>query len=1465
MKRSLLLLAACVCMLTTHAQQNRLLLQSGTMLPANNVEYFVNDNSPQPGEIFNGYYYRIIQFNSIPTSEEKRNINGTGLLLMNYFPDKAFVTAIPVAYDKKKLQQFNISAVINLDVSQKVNRNLLGDAPEYSKKVAGFVDVMVQYYDNIQHTAILQSCSMYEKISENKTIHTVTLRIPESAVKTLAAQPWVYYISPAGVPSLPEDTKGRSLHRSNVINSDYASGRHYDGTGVVIGIADDGTTGPHIDFQGRLTNHGDITFGNHGDMTSGICIGAGNLDPTIKGMATGAYLNVYDINLDGYDHLENAVANFDSIGTVILSTSYSQGCNEYTPETQLGDQLIHDNPQLEFVFSAGNAGLTSCTSNPYGAGPIWGTITGGYKQGKNVIACGNLSALDVIEGSSSRGPASDGRIKPDICANGVNQLSTDSANNYQIGGGTSAASPGIAGVFAQLYQAYREMNGGQNPESGLLKACLLNSAEDLGNEGPDYVYGWGRVNAYRALTTLEDSRYIKDSVTQGQTNTHTITVPPGVSEIRVMVYWMDPEGDPLASKALVNDINMHLTDPINFTWQPWILDPTPNAINLATPAIKGIDSLNNMEQVSVPAGFQGTWTVHVSGFSIPQGPQSYYIVYEFRTENITVTYPQGGEGFVPGETEVIRWDAVKGLGNFTLEYSIDNGTNWNLISNSVSQNTLHYNWPVPSTVTGEALVRVTRGSFNGVSDSLFAIIGTPLNISADYTCVDSIGLSWDSVPGAIGYTIYQLGSTAMDVIGTSSTNSFAVTGTNPLQEYWFSVAAITPSNVNGRRAYAIRKAPGINNCPLSLDAGLTTVISPVTGLLTDCQSSASMEVSVLIENPGLNDIYNMIVSYEVNGGTVITDTITDTIPSGNSLIHTFSIPVDYSQPGTYALTSWITFTGDLNIYNDTATSITTVVTGTLETLPYNDNFDTYQLCSTASDCELIVCPFGGWINQENLVMDDIDFRVNTAGTPTAGSGPSGDHTSGSGQYIYLEASNCFNRNSELLSPCIDLTTNTGPQLSFWYHMFGTTMGVLHVDIFANDTWNNDVMTALTGNLGDLWRQAVIDLDAFAGEIITIRFRASTGSGSSSDIAIDDINIIETDVAPSPAFVAFTSACAGSTITLTDNSSFTPTAWQWNITPATFTFENGTSATSQNPQVMFNATGTYDVELIVSNAFGTDSLTVTSYINIITPSTITLTEDFQGIFTPAGWRIESSGNPITWAQATNITGKNGGITNAAYMNNFDQLGGVQDGLARIQVDLGAAASPKMTFDLAYARINATSNDGLRVEVSTDCGTTWVPSGYFKQGALLSTTTVTPTPFIPIAGGQWRTDTVNLASWVGQIISIRFLNISASGNNLYIDNVNIADITGINEPSLNAAVSIFPNPSADAVFNLTIDGLNNNEAVFTITDVQGKKIEQRSATVGAAYKCSFDLSKESKGVYFLEIRTQEGVSRYKLSVI
>ena len=86
----------------------------------------------------------------------------------------------------------------------------------------------------------------------------------------------------------------------------------------------------------------------------------------------------------------------------------------------------------------------------------------------------------------------------------------------------------------------------------------MNSADDIGNPGPDYKHGWGQVNSYRAVKMLENNNYFSSSVSQGNTNPYTINVPSGVSKVKVMVYWHDKEASTSASIALVNDINIQI-------------------------------------------------------------------------------------------------------------------------------------------------------------------------------------------------------------------------------------------------------------------------------------------------------------------------------------------------------------------------------------------------------------------------------------------------------------------------------------------------------------------------------------------------------------------------------------------------------------------------------------------------------------------------------------------------------------------------------------------------------------------------------------------------------------------------------------------------------------------------------------------------------------------------------------------
>jgi PKD repeat protein len=1445
------------------AQQNTsLYLQSGTVQPPSNLSEFIAENSPS--DVFNGYYYRLIQFNSLPGMNEQNAMRQSGLIIMDYIPTNAFVVAIPVSFSKSLLNAFNVRAVVKLSATQKISRNIIGGFQDWAINERGTVDLTVQYQSNISHSAALTSALEHGKLlSQEPKARIINLRVSDFSLMNLAAQPWVSFVNTIAAPGEKEDTKGRSLHRTNMIKSDYATGRHYDGKGVAIAIADDGFVGPHIDFKGRLTNFATGTGQSHGDMTTGIAGGAGNLNPTIRGMASGATLFAY--NIGNYPQVVDAVANYNNHGIVIASTSYSQGCNEYTADTQFGDQLLFDNPQIQFVFSGGNNGSGNCN---YGAGSGWGNITGGYKQGKNVVACGNLDALEVLDPSSSKGPASDGRIKPDICSNGRDQMSTNENNTYQVGGGTSAASPGIAGIFGQMFQAYKEINSVANPPAALIKACLLNSAEDIGNPGPDFTYGWGRVNAYRALTTLEENRYLTDSVTQGNSNTHTITVPSGVEEVRVMVYWSDVGGAALSAPSLVNNINMTVTDPGSVVWNPWILDPTPNVANLTAPAVRGVDSLNNAEQVTLATPVAGSYTVTINGYALPSTGQRYYLVWEFRTNEVTLTYPNGGEGFVPGESEVIRWDGRKTGGNYLLEYTTNNGTTWTTISNSLPQTLQQFNWIVPGTVSGEVKLRISRNGFSDESDSSLAIIGLPTGISVDWVCPDSMQLSFGAVTGAAGYTGYVLGNKYMDIAGSSTTNTMVLYGVNPSVDNWFSVSANTAQGNTGRRANAIFQPAGIINCTLATDASIEALVNPPSGSLQDCHDNSAVAVAVLIKNVGSSPISNVPVNFSLDGTATVTETFTGTINPGASQLFSFTATIDVSIAGNYVLDAWLTLPGDQYLFNDSAQANIAVVAGGTATLPFLSDFESDILCSTASDCENTSCGIAnGWLNETNLSQDDIDFRVSQGSTPSANTGPDVDHTLGTaaGKYLYLEASGCFGRTANLVSPCIDLTTAGSPQMTFWYHMFGAAMGELHVDIYtAAGGWVDNVIPAYTGNQGNQWSQGTVNLTPWSGEIINVRFRGITGPDFSSDVAIDDINIIESSAPPVPAFnVSAVTGCTGKVFSFTDQSLNAPTGWSWVFTPSTVTFVNGTSSTSANPEVVFNAAGSYDVELTATNSFGGGTVTQTSFITILPAAGTPVVEDFQsGVFPPAGWIVEDAGGSNTWTEAVGITGSNGNPTTCSFVENFVYNNvGAEDALETFEISLANATSALMTFDVSYARYSATYTDTLRVDISTDCGGTWGPSGYQKDGTTLATTGDNTNSWAPTLATDWRNDTINLSSWLGSNILVRFVNINGYGNNLYLDNVNVDATVGIDQQDQLGLVSVYPNPSA-GLYNLELRGVDAKQVSYSLTDLQGRVVINQRINVGNNYRGIIDLRQAPQGIYLLRLISEKGSRTVKL---
>jgi len=1065
--------------------------------------------SELPGEVVFDKYIRLVQFNDAPNETTKRTLEASGARVLGYIPKNTYLVSLPSNYSFKNLG-VNIRAVSPFIPSMKLSKNLTNENyPDWAiqgNKITLLLNLYPNYSDEEKKQLLNQLSTFFATEFTESNENEIEATVAFNVIDRLANLPFVLFIQSMEDPGEVENFRARTSHRAEAIGLESANAYQLDGSGVHVSLGDYdfGTAGPHIDFTGRLNDKsaGIDNGTNHGIHTMGTVFGAGNLDPKGKGMAPGAELTYYTYpqNLFAVD---NDYAN-DNVR--ITSSSFSNNCNNYTNFTSRVDKDMVDNPKLVHVFSAGNNNGANCG---YGAGNAWGNITGGHKQGKNVIAVANITSVDNIANSSSRGPAHDGRVKPDLGGVGTSVYSTQENNTYGSKTGTSMSCPGVAGTLALIYQGYKNFNGNMEPDGGLAKALLMNTADDLGNAHVDFIYGYGRINAFRAMECIEDDNIVMDTVTGNGSNAFDIIVPPGTKEVRVMLHWTDPQALANTSRALVNNLDLsveHIAS--STTYQPWVLNPTPNAALLNSTALRATDSLNNTEQFTLENPDTGLYTITVQGSAIPVGSQKYYVVYSFVSENLKLMAPFGGEVLNPIGNYEIRFEGVNLSGSSSIEYSIDNGVSWTSIVSGLNSSIRNYNWNIPNTtVSTQAKVRVVNGTDTSTSNT-FSILRVPAGLSVDWVCIDSMQVSWNPVSGSIGYVAHLLGSEYMDSVGTTNQTQFIFKGINPNKAEWISISALDSAGHISQKAKAIKAPVGLFNCSFPYDAEVSQIIHPL-GNYSNCLNPGNVSPSVLVFNRGTMPLDSISVYFQ-SGQTILNTLYTNVIQPGDSVFINFTGGISLSN-GLNTLFAWCEHPKDNVWLNDTSTADVNLTSGTNFNTPYFQDFDGFALCPDDADCEAVVCSLTqGWYNEANSITDAIDFRTFTGSTPTNNTGPSQDHTSGNGNYLYLEGSNCFLKYSLLKSPCINVK-DVNQELTFWYHMLGSEMGQLQVDIIYDGKIDLDVMAPIEGNQGNSWKQKQITLSKYSGLDIVVQFRAETGIWHRSDIAIDDIAIGESGI------------------------------------------------------------------------------------------------------------------------------------------------------------------------------------------------------------------------------------------------------------------------------------------------------------------------------------------------------------------
>lgn len=1151
-------------------------LLNGTILPEENHQSIISELYTQEG-----FLSKIIQFYDIPTAEDRLLLKNSGIELNDYIPNYSYIAT----FDKNRsLNVFNtvkVRAVFNLDDRFKLS-------PELYKK---------QYPEHILDGEYIRVFAVYlvsnnlvrEKISKIGNIlnysaqdHNFEIQIPISKLKELIAIQEIKFIESINPNPTLESTIFNTSGRTNWLNNP-VNGLNIDGAGVTVAVEEGGiydTNDNRIEIEGRLTEYGSGTISGHKRGVIYRMAGAGNLNPINEGIASGA--NVLSLNNNNSNN-----TYFSTVGLVSVNHSYGYGIGmtAWSAGT-IRDRDIRDSIGPLHSWSSGNQSNNASTYGPYVGISGYANLTGGIKQAKNIFTVGSCNSLDQRSGFSSKGPAYDGRIKPDLVIEGA--------------GGTSHAAPKISGVVGQLVQGYKSENPGSNPHLSLIKTVLLNTCDDLENPGPDFRTGFGRVNVRRAFSVFQENRFLEASISNGGSNTHTIAVPSNVKEIRVLVHWADyPASTSIPIKALVNNLDMTLTSPGSTVYLPWVLNPAPHLDSLGKPAVRGVDDLNNVEQITISNPVAGNYTVSINGTLIPQGPQKYYLTYEFLYEEVLLTYPIGREYFVPGETEYIQWDSYGSQGSFDLEYSADSGANWNTIATGINDTLRGYAWTVPNEMSSKVLVKLNRGSLSSKSIESFNIMPLVQNFSMLWRCGDSALFQWDNMNSASSYTVSKLGNKYMDSLTTTNNNFVLVTGLSSTHTDWLSIQAHGPNGAISRRIIAVEIPITDFNC-VGKDVALETVID--NSHIPNCVYDGEFPIKIKLRNTGTKAMDSIVVKYQQNNGLIFSDTVFASIPIGSVLVYTFKDSISLSI-GVDSVQIWSEKPNDVLSSNDSALLILVSYSCATVYLPYSQDFDSFTDCSTAWGCSGISCNLmDGWYNTPNtpsLVGDSIDWRTDHSGTATPNTGPPSDHTSGSGKYLYLETSTpCPNKDALVNSPCIDLTTSSYATLKFWYHLYGNTIGSLHIDVLSNGEWINDISSPIIGDQGNSWFQKSVDLSSYIGQKIVVRFRGKTGNGFTGDLAIDDISVNRFPV------VSFTTN--DTILCLNQNTIFTnttahATSYKWRISPAIFNYQNNTNSTSFQPEVYFPNAGIYTVKLNATNSFGQDSLIKTTTIYIVPPA------------------------------------------------------------------------------------------------------------------------------------------------------------------------------------------------------------------------------------------------------------------------
>lgn len=875
----------------------------------------------------NGKAFTVIQFEKIPTDADRKFLLQKGVQLHDYISGNAFTATITNTIDAGSLQAAKTRSIFEMQPVDKMQIFLAKQIiPSWAVKIEGTVDLWISFPSSFSFDEVKQQLQIRNFDLQSvrfKDYRIVELRIASDRLTELASLPFVEYVQPIPQEDQPLNNRSRAGSRANIANASAAvGGRNLHGEGIVVGIGDNADALNHIDFAGRIISRFGTTSGQHGIHVAGTTGGAGIMTDTLAGYAPKA-----TIITQVFNHiLEYAPTYVQDYGMVLTNNSYGVIAGEcgynglYDLYSRIVDQQAFDLPYLTNVFAAGNSGTLTCAPYPTG----FKTVLGSYQSTKNALIVGATTSTGIIANFSSRGPVIDGRIKPEVMTQGALVWSAG-FGSYWSNNGTSMASPGATGGLALLYQRYRQLNSGNNPRNALIKNIICNSATDKGNDGPDYSYGFGWMNVARALEMMENNRYLSSTITNSNTNTHTISIPANTAQLKVMLNWNDPAAAAVTNYTLVNDLDLEVVTPANTTILPRVLDTLPANVNNV--AGNGVDHINNIEQVTINNPAAGNYTVRVKGTAINQNPsQEYFVSWDIIPVSTKITFPIGEESFKPGQMITVQWENYGSNSTFTLQYSNDFGASWTDIDTNIPSTAVQYNWTAPAITSDKLRVRIINNTTNAISSSgTFYLMDVPAVSLASIQCEDYISINWTAAAGVTDYEVMRLlGDDMVPVaIVPNGTLTYTFSGLSKDSVYWVTIRPRI-NGKPGRRATAISRQPNNGSCLGSIsdnDIKIESIVSPASSgrLFTASELTSTIPVTVRLKN--LDDVTRtglVTVSYTLNLGTPVVESFNmPPFAPGTTYDYTFGSTLNLSTPGIYTLTVSVSVLGDVNLANNT--------------------------------------------------------------------------------------------------------------------------------------------------------------------------------------------------------------------------------------------------------------------------------------------------------------------------------------------------------------------------------------------------------------------------------------------------------------------------------------------------------------------------------------------------------------------